>query len=193
MAWHRSGNKPLSESIMVSLLMHICISRPQWVKEDANDFIYDFFIFVAVNTLRHKQIGYSFADDIIKLCVCYKNCCLLIQNSFKYVLNVPSNSMPALVQVMALCQCLVYWHIYTSFSFNELNSIHIDLRLNELRSEWHFYDLRTHKSQLTPLCAPYYGKILLIMRIYPDTCQMSNPLISILFVGKRWGKKEMLT
>ena len=32
MAWHRSGNKPLSEPMMVSLLTHICITRPQWVK-----------------------------------------------------------------------------------------------------------------------------------------------------------------
>ena len=32
MAWHRTGNKPLSEPIMVSLQMHICITWPQWVK-----------------------------------------------------------------------------------------------------------------------------------------------------------------
>ena len=32
MAWHRPGEKPLSESKMVSLLTHICIARPQWVK-----------------------------------------------------------------------------------------------------------------------------------------------------------------
>ena len=31
MAWRRSGNKPLSEPMMVSLLTHICFSRPQWV------------------------------------------------------------------------------------------------------------------------------------------------------------------
>ena len=31
MAWHRSGDKPLSEPMMVSLLMHICVTRPQWV------------------------------------------------------------------------------------------------------------------------------------------------------------------
>ena len=31
MAWHRSGDKPLSERMMVSLLMHICITQPQWV------------------------------------------------------------------------------------------------------------------------------------------------------------------
>ena len=32
MAWPRSGNKPLSEPIMLTLLTHICVSRPQWVK-----------------------------------------------------------------------------------------------------------------------------------------------------------------
>ena len=32
MLWRRSGDKPLSELIMVSLLTHICIARPQWVK-----------------------------------------------------------------------------------------------------------------------------------------------------------------
>ena len=31
MAWHRSGDKPLYEPMMVSLLTHICVTRPQWV------------------------------------------------------------------------------------------------------------------------------------------------------------------
>ena len=31
MAWRHPGDKPLSEQMMVSLLMHICITRPQWV------------------------------------------------------------------------------------------------------------------------------------------------------------------
>ena len=31
MAWRRSGDKPLSEPMMVSLLTHICVIRPQWV------------------------------------------------------------------------------------------------------------------------------------------------------------------
>ena len=29
MAWRRPGNKPLSEAVMVSLLTHICVPRPQ--------------------------------------------------------------------------------------------------------------------------------------------------------------------
>ena len=35
MAWRRPGDKPLSESMMVSLLAHICVTRPQWVKDCA--------------------------------------------------------------------------------------------------------------------------------------------------------------
>ena len=31
MAWRRPGDKPLSESMMVSLPTHICVTRPQWV------------------------------------------------------------------------------------------------------------------------------------------------------------------
>ena len=32
MAWRRPGNKPLSEVMMVCLLTHICVTRPQGVK-----------------------------------------------------------------------------------------------------------------------------------------------------------------
>ena len=30
-AWHWPGNKPLSQLMKVDLLMHICITRPQWI------------------------------------------------------------------------------------------------------------------------------------------------------------------
>ena len=33
MAWHRLGDKPLSELVMFSLPTHICVTRPQWVKD----------------------------------------------------------------------------------------------------------------------------------------------------------------
>ena len=36
MAWRRSGDKPLSETMMVSLLTHICVTRPQWVNRDSS-------------------------------------------------------------------------------------------------------------------------------------------------------------
>ena len=31
MAWRRPGDKPLSELMMVSLVTHMCVTRPQWV------------------------------------------------------------------------------------------------------------------------------------------------------------------
>ena len=33
MAWRRPGDKPLSEPMMVNLLTHICVTWPQWVKD----------------------------------------------------------------------------------------------------------------------------------------------------------------
>ena len=50
MAWCQSGDKPLSEPMMIFLLMHIYITRPH-----------------PVNTLNLKQKGHHFADDIFKL------------------------------------------------------------------------------------------------------------------------------
>ena len=31
-AWRRPGNKQFSETMVISLLTHICVTRPQWVK-----------------------------------------------------------------------------------------------------------------------------------------------------------------
>ena len=31
MAWRRIGDKPLSEPMIINLLTHICVTRPQWV------------------------------------------------------------------------------------------------------------------------------------------------------------------
>ena len=39
MDWRRPGDKPLSEPMMVCLLTHICVTRPQWVKIVSNEHI----------------------------------------------------------------------------------------------------------------------------------------------------------
>ena len=33
MAWHQPGDKPLSGPMMVNLLMHLCVTQPQWVNQ----------------------------------------------------------------------------------------------------------------------------------------------------------------
>ena len=40
MAWRRSGDKPLSEPMMVSLLTNICVARPQWVNPPKQFYVY---------------------------------------------------------------------------------------------------------------------------------------------------------
>ena len=56
MAWYRPGDKPLSEPMMVSLLPHICITRPPWV-----------------NTCRHIFrcifLNYVFSSRVSLTCV----------------------------------------------------------------------------------------------------------------------------
>ena len=37
MAWRRAGDKPLSEPMVVSLPMHICVTQPQWVNSPYNN------------------------------------------------------------------------------------------------------------------------------------------------------------
>ena len=51
MAWRRPGAKPLSEPMMVSLLTHICVTRPQWVNN---------YLFVFTCTFRnHRMTHYD--------------------------------------------------------------------------------------------------------------------------------------
>ena len=37
MAWRRPGDKPLSGQIMVRMLTHICVTRPQWVNNQTTE------------------------------------------------------------------------------------------------------------------------------------------------------------
>ena len=73
MAWRRPGDKPLSEPMMVSLLTHICVNRPQWVLKvikliDTTPLILLRYANPAglINTLRPRQKGHHFPDDIFK-------------------------------------------------------------------------------------------------------------------------------
>ena len=42
MAWRRPGDKPLFELMMIILLTHICVTRPQWIKGEKNQCHYFF-------------------------------------------------------------------------------------------------------------------------------------------------------
>ena len=60
MAWRRSGDKPLSEPMMVSLLTHICVTRPQWVTVYPKKYAHGFCIAVLC-------CGYTLTDFPISI------------------------------------------------------------------------------------------------------------------------------
>ena len=71
MVWRRPGGKPLSEPMMVSLLTHICVTRPQWV-----------------NTLRPRQDGRHFPDYIFTCIAWIKMYGLLLRFHWSLFLKV---------------------------------------------------------------------------------------------------------
>ena len=105
MAWHR----PLSKPTMVSLVMHIRVTQPQWVKLHY------------LNSLRPIPKRRHFADEIFKCIFENENEWISPRISMKFVPNIRINNIPALVQIMAWRRpgashylnqwWLVYWRI----------------------------------------------------------------------------------
>ena len=54
MAWRRSGDKPLSEPMMVSLPTPICVSRPQWINHLPLINKRQMFHDISPNCIRHS-------------------------------------------------------------------------------------------------------------------------------------------
>ena len=46
MAWCRIGHKPLSEPMMVNLLAHICVTRPQWVNSQQEHPYFSYYMYI---------------------------------------------------------------------------------------------------------------------------------------------------
>ena len=59
------------------------------------------FVKFSINTLRPRQNGRHFADDIFKCIFLNENAWISINISLKFVPNGPINNIPALVQIMA--------------------------------------------------------------------------------------------
>ena len=61
MAWRRPGDKPLSEPMLVCLLTHICVTRPQWDTVYPKKYAHGFVVlcFVVVMQSFIMNIGYG--------------------------------------------------------------------------------------------------------------------------------------
>ena len=79
MAWHQSGDKLLSEPMMVRLLTHLCINHDKW---------------------RYEQNGWHVTDDT--RLVCTRKLCIFIWISRKFVSKHPIANKLALVQLESL-------------------------------------------------------------------------------------------
>ena len=83
-----------------------------------------------LNTLRPRQDGCLFPDDIFKSIFFNENVQILIRTSLTFVPKAPINNIPALDQIMAWRRqatshylnqwWLVYWRIYASLGLNDL-------------------------------------------------------------------------
>ena len=84
-----------------------------------------------VNTLRPRQTGCRFADDVFKCIFFNENVLISLKISPKFVPKVPINNIPALVQILAWCRSgkkplsepmivSLLTHIYASLGLNEL-------------------------------------------------------------------------
>ena len=68
MTWRRSGDKPLSEAMMGGFLMHICVTRPQWIN------------ILTAKEWYSLEICFKSVLKIylMKSCICFISLCYLI-------------------------------------------------------------------------------------------------------------------
>ena len=138
MAWRRPGDKPLSEPTVVSLLTHICVTRPQWVKKLAhwqcmlwiqdNDALYPEHLLhsillkicaVLVNSFSSEQNCHHFwgsksifvNENYYYLIQIYVN--FVYESSIESMLHQPQDTNPFI-------QCWHLWRYMISPGHNEL-------------------------------------------------------------------------
>ena len=76
MAWRRPGDKPLSEPIMVSLLTHICVTRPQWVNAFAPEICGSNFQNIIFELIHYSDvIEGAMASQSTSLIIVYSTVC----------------------------------------------------------------------------------------------------------------------
>ena len=98
-----------------------------------------------LNTLRLRQNGRHFPDNIFKCIFLNENIQILIKISVEFVPKDPINNIASLVQIMAWHQpsnkplseqMIVYWCIYASLSLSGLRGLSVAFDRNCGNSHW---------------------------------------------------------
>ena len=99
MAWHRPGDKPLSEPMPVSLPTHLCVTQPQWV-----------------NSPPPGQNGHLLADDIFKCIFVNEMFCILVIGYWQWPSTGSDNGLvPNRRQAIFWTNAdLIHWRIYAA-------------------------------------------------------------------------------
>ena len=84
---------------------------------------------VVINTLRPRQNGRHFADDIFKCIFLNENVWIPIETSMKFVPKGPINNIPALVQIMA-------WRRPGDKPLSELMMVSLKTHIRVTRPQW---------------------------------------------------------
>ena len=93
MAWRRPGDKPLSEPMMVSLLTHICVTRPQWVnkqdvctvKDGLSDFMTIDGVYLRYNETYSESTHWGLKEMANFLQMTFFECIFLIENDHSLI------------------------------------------------------------------------------------------------------------
>ena len=100
-AWCRPGNKPLSEPMMVSLLTFICVTRPQWVKEDMTS------VFDVISTQSKITLHLMIWNQYIAWIILQNHWCMLREmNSESTLIRHWSNMKVSHVRIRQFCFAL---------------------------------------------------------------------------------------
>ena len=97
MVWHWPGDKPLSEPLMLKLLMHICVTWPQWVRMHNLVYICAIHFYPCLyNSSPFGQSGHHSAEDIFKCIFMKETICILIHISLRFVPKGSTDNKSAL-------------------------------------------------------------------------------------------------
>ena len=123
-----------------------------------------------VNTLRPRQNGHHFADDIFKCVLLNENVWITIKNSLKFVPKGLINNIPALVQIMA-------WRRPGGKPLSEPMLISLPTHICVTRPRWVNNNLPPHLYcwSLTDIL-----KLLLVVWKYLNLVHVSNDVCSFI-------------
>ena len=117
MAWRQPGDKPLSGPMMVRLPTHICITRPQWVKDykRCNHILYHILDFVQQKKTKFTMEQYYRYMLPILYCQCHFCWChgdLRSQGISRHGIDQISLNVPSLASEELTSSVLCFAHVY---------------------------------------------------------------------------------